>query len=76
MGAMVKVEGGNSQVPLLLPGITSSPTPSLTLVNSFGPPTATPTWSSPLKNVRAEGLKRRNMALAPRTRVPSPTNIP
>jgi hypothetical protein len=48
---------GNSQAPLLPPGVTSSPTPpSLTLVNPSGPHTATPTWSSPLKDVvRAEG---------------------
>jgi hypothetical protein len=42
---------GNSQAPLLPPGITSSPTPpSLTLVNPSGPHTATPTRSSPLKD--------------------------
>jgi hypothetical protein len=42
---------GNSQSPLLPPGITSSPTPpSLTLVNPSGPHTATPTRSSPLKD--------------------------
>ena len=35
---------GNSQAPLLPPGVTSSPTPpSLTLVNPSGPHTATPT---------------------------------
>ena len=35
---------GNSQAPLLPPGVTSSPTPpSLTLVNRSGPHTATPT---------------------------------
>ncbi|KIM89573.1 hypothetical protein PILCRDRAFT_190979 [Piloderma croceum F 1598] len=43
---------GNSQAPLLLPGVTSSPTPpSLTLVNPSGLHTATPTRSSPLKDV-------------------------
>ena len=42
---------GNSQAPLLPPGVTSSPTPpSLTLVNPSGPHTATPTRSSPLKD--------------------------
>jgi hypothetical protein len=42
---------GNSQAPLLPPDVTSSPTPpSLTLVNPSGWHTATPTWSSPLKD--------------------------
>jgi hypothetical protein len=49
---------GNSQAPLLPPGVTSSPTsPSLTPVNLSGPHTATPTRSSFLKDavMRAEG---------------------
>jgi hypothetical protein len=41
---------GNSQAPLLPPGVTSPPTPLLTLVNPSGSHTAPPTWSSPLKN--------------------------
>ena len=50
---------GNSQAPLLPPGVTSSPTPpSLTLVNPSGSHTATPMRSSPLKGVvvRAGGM--------------------
>jgi hypothetical protein len=49
--------GGNSQAPLLPPGVTSSPTPpSLTLVNRSGPHTATPTRSSTSKDaVRVGG---------------------
>ena len=48
---------GNSQAPLLPPGVTSSHTPpSLTLVNpSSGLHTAIPTWSSPLKDVVCAG---------------------
>ena len=55
---------GNSQAPLLPPGVTSSPTsPSLTLVNLSGPHTATPTRSSPLKDVRAGAQAARTMSL-------------
>jgi hypothetical protein len=47
---------GNSQAPLLPPGVTSSPTPpSLTLVNPSGSHTATPTRSRPLKDVVRAG---------------------
>jgi hypothetical protein len=49
---------GNSQAPLLPPGVTFSPTPpSLTLVNPSGPHTATPTWSSTSKDVVRPGTR-------------------